>query len=41
MEKTVFALLTDTSLRNLESAETHLSTELSAGCSWFDSSEMQ
>jgi len=40
MEKTVFALLTDTSLRSAESVETHLSAELSAGCSWFDSSEM-
>ena len=41
MEKTVFALLTDARLRSTENAETHLSAELSAGCSWFDSTDMQ
>jgi hypothetical protein len=40
MEKTVFALLTDTSLRSLESVETHLSAELSAGTPWFDKREL-
>lgn len=40
MEKTAFALLTNASQRSAESAEKHLSTELSAGCSWFDSPEM-
>lgn len=36
MEKTVFALLTDASLRSLESVEIHLSAQLSAGTPWFD-----
>ena len=36
MEKTVFALLTDASLRSLENAQAHLSAQLSAGTPWFD-----
>lgn len=39
MEKIVFALLTDTSLRNSEGAKQQLSAQLSAGLGWFDAAE--